>query len=151
MIKCFLLILWIAVGTLGARAVELVAEPVNPAPSVTNTVNIPAVPAGHPRVYVRTNDLPGIRAKLAMPEFARAWERVQRGAADGAVGEANPLCNAFIYLVQGDRAQGRRAIEGALAGLKASTNTTDAARTVMAPMHWASCVYDWCFDLLTVD
>lgn len=151
MIKRFLLILWIAVGALGARAVEPVAGLVEALPSSTTAMNIPAVPAGHPRVYVRTNDLPVIRAKLAMPEFARAWERVRRGAATNTVAEAGPLCNAFIYLVQGDREQGRRAVDGALAGLKASTNTTEAGRTLVVPMHWASCVYDWCYDLLTAD
>jgi heparin/heparan-sulfate lyase len=119
--------------------------------SAIGAVRVPAVPAGHPRVYVRTNDLPGIRAKLTMPEFARAWARVQRGAATNTIAEAGPLCNAFIYLVQGDRAQGRRAIESALAGLKASTNATEAGRTLLVPIHWAACVYDWCFDLLTAD
>jgi heparin/heparan-sulfate lyase len=110
---------------------------------------IPAVPPGHPRVYVRPSDLPGIRAKLEMPEFARSWQVVQQGAAGGSRKDASPMCSAFLYLVQRDRAQGRRAIDAALTGLAGCTNATHAGRVLDSPFHWAACVYDWCYDLTT--
>ena len=36
---------------------------------------IPKVPAGHPRVYVRADDLPALRQKLATDEFKAAYAR----------------------------------------------------------------------------
>ncbi len=105
----------------------------------------PKVPPGHPRVYVRPDDLPKIRQKIASDEFKAAWETVKRGAE--ASGSYGILCNAFVYLVTEDKAVGRRAIELALAIIKKSTD----ARVFRAPMHQCACVYDWCYDLLTED
>src|SRR5574340_1563848 len=101
--------------------------------------DIPTVPAGHPRVYLRPDDLPHLRDKVATPEFQGRWEEVRAKAAD------TPVCAAFVYLVTGDKVAGRSAVEGGLAALKAS----DDARTFEEPFHWAACVYDWCYDLLT--
>jgi hypothetical protein len=102
---------------------------------------IPRVPDGHPRVYVRASDLPGIRAKLALPEFQSDWQRVQEAA------QEQPLAGAFVYLVQGDRATGRAAVDRTLTTLEESTD----GRVFESPTHWAACVYDWCYDLLTPD
>jgi heparin/heparan-sulfate lyase len=116
-----------------------------PGPARGQDVNIPTVPPGHPRVYVRPDDLPKIREKVASEEFEDAWERVKRGA-EGSDSYAI-LCSAFVYLATEDRAVGRRAIEMALPVLKKS----DDARVFRAPMHQCACVYDWCYGLLTDD
>lgn len=108
-----------------------------------------AVPKGHPRVYIRAEELSAIRAKVEMPEYAESWKAVQKHALPGAKSEAGPLCNAFIYLIKGDKEEGRRAVTGALQALKESTNPKNAARTLVSPLHWGACVYDWCYDLLT--
>jgi heparin/heparan-sulfate lyase len=110
---------------------------------------IPSVPVGHPRVYVRASDLPGIRAKLEMPEFAKSWEKVQQGADDRLRGNSGAMCRAFLYLVNGDRDQGRRAIEMALSDLRQCRDKKNGARVVDSPVHEAACVYDWCYALLT--
>ncbi|MCD6364889.1 MAG: hypothetical protein J7M14_03350, partial [Planctomycetes bacterium] len=112
-------------------------------------MKIPQVPSGHPRVYVRPDDLPAIRAKLTQPKFAKAWSRVRKAAASKRVSRGSAFCSAFIYLVSGDKAHGRRAVESALRALKGSKDPRQAARTFRRPMHWASCVYDWCYDLIT--
>jgi heparin/heparan-sulfate lyase len=117
--------------------------------SAIGAVRVPAVPAGHPRVYVRTNDLPGIRAKLALPEFTNSWDRVRRGAEDGFRGDSGAMCRAFLYLVKGDRDQGRRAIEMALSDLRQCRDKKNGARVIDNPFHEAACVYDWCYELLT--
>ena len=98
---------------------------------------VPAVPAGHPRVYLQAADLPAIQSKLTLPEFADAWDDVQ--ASDDAV------CRAFVHLVTGDTTAGQQAVTDALTELSACTD----ARTFDTCMHRAAMVYDWCYDLLS--
>ena len=96
----------------------------------------PVVPRGHPRVYVRPNDLPEIKLKLHSPEFTNSWAIVRESR--------HPLCQAFVYLTAGRKEKGRSAIANALRELKECTD----ARTPNNAMHWGACVYDWCYDLL---
>ncbi len=102
-------------------------------------VSIPRVPPGHPRVYLRPTNLPDLKEKVASPQFHQLWEDVRGAASD------TPICAAFVYLVTGDKAAGRSAIDGALTALKSSTD----ARVFEEPFHWGACIYDWCYDLLT--
>jgi len=94
------------------------------------------VPKGHPRVYVRPNDILEIKAKLHSPEFTVSWAIVRESR--------HPLCQAFVYLTTGQKEKGRTAIANALRELKKCTD----ARTPNNAMHWGACVYDWCYDLL---
>jgi heparin/heparan-sulfate lyase len=103
---------------------------------------IPAVPSGHPRVYVRPEDLPDIRRKLEMPEFAEIWKAVRSSR--------HPLCRAFLYLITGDERAGREAIERWFRLLQGDWNNPDRlGRVFLNYMHVGACVYDWCYDLLT--
>jgi heparin/heparan-sulfate lyase len=102
-------------------------------------VRVPQVPRGHPRVYLRPTDIRHLKEKVASPEFQPLWERVQADAEKSAVSAA------LVYVITGDEAAGRAAIEGALSALRASTD----ARVFDEPFHWGACVYDWCYDLLT--
>lgn len=104
----------------------------------------PAVPEGHPRVYVRSADLPALRAKIDHPEFQHSWRLVRGAQSDPRHGY---FYSAFVYLVTGDKAAGRRAVEGGLAAVKASSD----ARTFGMPFHLTAIVYDWCYDLLTAE
>jgi heparin/heparan-sulfate lyase len=112
-------------------------------------MNIPTVPLGHPRVYVRPSDLPAVRDRIASSRFAHDWQVVQEQAdsSSSKATAAGPLCNAFIYLVQNDRTRGRKAVEDTLQILASSND----ARVFNQPLHWAACVYDWCYDLLSDD
>ena len=130
---------------LGWVLVCIVATATAAAPRRDGAMTIPAVPKGHPRVYVRPDDLPGIRAKLSDPAFASAWSIVQDAARRAPAEGGGAFCSAFVYLATGDKAQGRKAIDGTLAVLA----TSDDARTFRMPFHWAACVYDWCYDLLS--
>lgn len=136
---------WCVFTLWACAAIAVPGSGKKPAPSSA----VPAIPEGHPRVYVRPADMPAVRAKLDMPEFAKSWNVVQKGAVKGYTGEAGPMCGAFLYLVKGDREQGLRAVEGALADLQGSLDATNAARTLVSPMHYGACVYDWCYDLLS--
>jgi len=97
----------------------------------------PPVPAGHPRVYVTPDAVPSIQARLTEPGFSDLWDDVQSSD--------HPVCRAFVYLVTGDEAAGRAAVDSALPALQAC----DDARVFENPMHNAAIVYDWCYDLLT--
>ena len=108
-------------------------------------VEIPEVPSGHPRVYVRPSHLPEIRRKVETDEFKDAWEAIKKEAR-GSRGYSI-LCKGFVYLITQDRNMGRSAIELALEAIKKS----DDARVFRTPMHHCACVYDWCYDLLTDD
>ncbi len=108
-------------------------------------MKIASVPAGHPRVYARPGDLDAIRAKLDMAEFANDWQIVQEAAEREDPERAGPFCSAFIHLIRQDPEGARRAIEQTLDLLP----SVEDARTFNMPMHWAACVYDWCYELLT--
>jgi len=98
---------------------------------------IPAMPAGHPRLYVRPSDLTAVRAKLDRDAFREAWSLVQ--ASD------QPVCRAFVYLLTGNEAAGREAVAGGLANLQSGHD----GRPFYNHMHKAACVYDWCYPLLS--
>ena len=103
-----------------------------------------SVPAGHPRVYVTSRDLPALREKLTLPEFRADWEEIKAAQGDARHGY---FFSAFVYLATGDKAAGRRAVEGGLSAISASTD----ARTYGMPFHLTGIVYDWCYDLLTAE
>ncbi len=105
-------------------------------------VAIAKVPPRHPRVYLQADDLPALRQKIAMDEFKPAYAEVKAAIADRRIG---PFCAAFVYLIEGDKAVGRRAVEEGLVAMRASND----GRTPAMPMHWCACVYDWCYDLLS--
>ncbi|MBN1671258.1 MAG: heparinase II/III family protein [Kiritimatiellae bacterium] len=106
---------------------------------------IPPVPKGHPRVYLRAADIPELRRKVQLAEFAEAWDLVRNSK--------RPVCRAFTFLMTGDRETGRKAVEGSLNWLKADKDNMGkrkgAGRPFNNPMHQAACVYDWCYPLLT--
>ena len=102
-------------------------------------VPVPGVPPGHPRVYLRSADVNDIRAKILLLEFQSDWNTIKSNANSEAVSAA------LVYLVEGDTTKGRWAIGQAMTAIQACTD----GRTFDSAMHWAACVYDWCYDLLT--
>lgn len=133
--EMFLLVLTVTTG-IGISALT---------PTLAGDVEIPKVPSGHPRVYVRPSHLPEIRRKVENDEFKDEWEAIKREA--GRTRSYSILCRGFACLVTQDRDMGRSAIDLALEIIKKS----DDARVFRAPMHQCACVYDWCYDLLTDD
>lgn len=105
-------------------------------------VQIPPVPPGHPRVYLRPEDLPDIRRKIGMAEFVETWEKVRNSH--------HPLCRAFLYLITGDERAGREAIEARFKSLEKDWDNPDRlGRVFFNYMHVGACIYDWCYDLLS--
>ncbi len=79
--------------------------------AVIQAVN-PAVPSGHPRVYMRPADIPVIQAKILLPEFTVWWDAVIDGQSEAAV-DGGALCNALVYLINNDTTAGRQAVDDA--------------------------------------
>jgi len=110
--------------------------------SSTLAAEIPPIPQDHPRVYIRPNDLPALKAKLTQPEFRTAYQAVQ--------GSDHMLCRAFVYLTQNDRTAGRQAITSWLSYItEVKGNADREGRHWDNVMHLGACIYDWCYDLLT--
>jgi len=103
---------------------------------------IPEVPSGHPRVYVRPSDLPSIREKIESPEFSKAWELVRESD--------YMLCKAFVYMIAGDVESGRQAINEWMDDFDEHKDNPDhVGRVFFNLLHTGACIYDWCYDLLT--
>lgn len=99
------------------------------------------VRAERPRLYLTAADLPTAAARVAS-SHRDAWERIE--AARGSQGLTDRmLANAFSYLVTGNRAQAREAIEAALEQ-SADHSSHDLANAYRV---WPEAVaYDWCRD-----
>ena len=127
----------------------------------------PAVlpPAGHPRLWVNPEALAQIRARLTHPEHRPHWDRLRKLAArpfafapppDREVAYNTPLeqaalAKAFVFLAQGDGRTGREAADLMLRYLPLVEfgNVLDVTREVGAAIYAGSCVYDWCYGLLS--
>jgi len=124
-------------------------------------------PASHPRLWVTAETLARVRADLEHPEHKPHWQRVRSVAEkrflfdvkkDAEVGcntalEQAAVAKAFCYLVAHDTKAGREAADLAIAYLSRVEfgNLLDVTREVGAAIYAGACVYDWCYDLLTVD
>lgn len=118
-----------------------------------------APPQEHPRLMLRSRDLPGLRDKRSRPEMKQIWERLVEFSrvdirnmmscdqpADVYVMEAN----ALMYVLDGDREAGLRARTVALSSITKpfNPNFQDISRAIGRLMLAASVVYDWCRDLI---
>ncbi len=66
--------------------------------------------------------------------------------------------NAFLYIFNGDKVAGRKAVDTIIKGLKQYTEDSKNSRTAISArremgdyIHYAARVYDWCYDLMTED
>ncbi len=123
--------------------------------SETLAAEIPAMPAGHPRVYVRPADLPRLKKNLTHPKLQAKWERVRT--------QKEPLSQAFVYLMTQDKKAGRQAIDGWFKDIRkllgasnlhgksraSGKKISKLGRVPQNQQHMGACVYDWCYDLFT--
>jgi heparin/heparan-sulfate lyase len=126
-----------------------------------------APPASRPRIWVSEQSLPRVRANLTRGENAPLWDQVKEAAAapfefqpepnteisyDPALEKA-ATAKAFVYLMEGDQARGREAVElirDYLAAVEFG-NLLDITREIGLAMYAAAQVYDWCYDLMSAD
>lgn len=156
---------WLPVGV---RLDRLEVQPFRPPTVPPEAVNYrPTIvpPTGHPRLWVDAASLAQIRANLSHPENKPAWDRVRALAAKPFASapatarelayntplEQAALAKAFCFLAEGDAKVGRQAVELMLGYLPRVEfgNLLDITREIGAAIYTGSCVYDWCYGLLT--
>lgn len=124
-------------------------------------------PAEHPRLFVRSENLPKIKENLTHPDHIAIWEEVQRIAnqernckmtstaeysLDQTIHEYLECC-AFMYLLDKEKNKdyGLKAING-LIDYITTLNYSGEGGMVMARsgiILTIAKIYDWCYDLLT--
>jgi len=122
-------------------------------------------PPSHPRLWVNHDSLPKVRANLKTGENAPMWKKVQAAAgkpyiSKAKAGEATDhdaelesaaVNKAFVYLMTGDKAKAREAIDlvrGYLAAVEFN-NLLDITREIGRAIYAGARVYDWCYDVMT--
>ncbi len=122
-------------------------------------------PTGHPRIWVTSNTLAQVRANLEHPEHVAQWQRVQAQARKkfdiqfpesaempyNTALEQAAYVRAFVYLMQGDTTLGQEAVHLTREYLQRVSfgNLLDITRETGCAIYTASCVYDWCYPLLS--
>lgn len=139
------------------------------------TYNLPAITptvGQHPRLLMNSKMIPEIRKNLTHPQNIAVYEYLKERAAadlDGKFPDISPtgytnvsmnVCeamqaNAFLYAVNGDKEAGEKAIMQAMNAVSTAQGRgsgTDAfTRYGGHLLVTASCVYDWCYDIMTDD
>lgn len=115
-----------------------------------NEVSIPVPPGEHPRVFLRTRDIPDLKRRVEHPVLKPVWEEMQQLA------EKNPQIrievNAARYLMTNDKKLGRETLALALKTLQEATydlTAQDVTRPIGRMMVTGAIAYDWCYPVLT--
>lgn len=130
-------------------------------------ISVPVPPAEHPRLYVRSSDIPALKEKLEdsrVKAIIRKMEKlsVPRTAEEEAAAKdrgfryyfamrgitSEVQLQALDYLVNGDREQARKAITSFLDTLKNTNFGTqkDLSRASGVMLMCGAMIYDWCYD-----
>ncbi|MBQ7269219.1 MAG: heparinase II/III family protein [Bacteroidales bacterium] len=133
-------------------------------------VKIPDPPKKHPRLYLRQDDLPEVRARVESPDGQRIIRALRKAAVPRTPEEeakedrsgfryymrmrgltSQAQLDAIDYLLYDDREAGRRAIDGMLDSLKHTNFGTrnDMSRASGIMLMVGGLVYDWCYPLLS--
>jgi heparin/heparan-sulfate lyase len=119
---------------------------------------IPVPPAEHPRLYLRSADLPVIRQRLSHPRLAPVWTKLLQSAHTPPAGLAREdttrliAAKALVSLLNKDDATGREALDllrDFLPRAEFDLKAQDVSRPIGALMLSAAMVYDWCFPQLS--
>ncbi|MBQ7394528.1 MAG: hypothetical protein IJV89_09310 [Lentisphaeria bacterium] len=122
-------------------------------------------PKTRPRLWVNADTVEKVRANLTHPEHAHYWAKVKAVALAPAKYTFDPgkemkhnsalesvmYNKAFYYLMTGDKKIGLEAVSLARKYLELVEfgNLLDITREMGRAIHYAACVYDWCYDLMT--
>ncbi len=118
-------------------------------------------PPHHPRLLINAAELENVRRNLNTGINSTVWQEVRRTAATPLRLSSGSAYNsettgilgqkAFYYLITGEPAVGREAIEQMLIFLEGLyfENKQDQTRPIGEVIYTASLIYDWCYSLLT--
>lgn len=109
---------------------------------------VPVPPHVHPRLYLRPEHVPQLKARLEAPALRPVAARLDAMAKKNA--QYKVEWDALQFLVTGDRAGGRATVQAALALLKACElpDRQDACRVTGRMMVTGAIAYDWLYPLL---
>lgn len=133
-------------------------------------VTIPIPPSVHPRLYLRSSDVPELRKKMETAEGKKIIGKLEKAAVPRTPEEEAKVTDfgfryyaemrgvtsqvqldALDYLTKGDAKKARRAITSMLDTLKATNFGTkqDLSRASGSMLMVGAIVYDWCYDEMT--
>lgn len=138
---------------------DVVAEEASPYPSPPYRP-----PAEHPRILFRAEDLESLRGRMAEPNLHLAWEEVRYRASlpeDFRASERydpdllrSAEANALLFALEGEPSLGRKAYREVLRALEDASlpfaRKKDDTRAIGHGIYVAACVYDWCYELLSI-
>ena len=133
-------------------------------------VSVPLPPKEHPRVFVRTEEIPALKAKMQTKDGKKILRKlaeasVPRTAQEDAAEKdrgfryyakmrgitSKVQLQALEYLVNGDASQAREAITSMLDTLRRTNFGTqnDLSRASGCMLMVGGMIYDWCYDQFT--
>lgn len=135
-----------------------------------NGVTVPLPPLEHPRLFVRSWEIPALKEKMEHAEGKNIIRKLTKASVPRTAEEeakekdrgfryyakmrgvtSKVQLQALEYLVNGDEAQARAAITAMLDTLKKTNfgRKNDLSRASGAMMMVGGMVYDWCYDKMT--
>ncbi len=133
-------------------------------------IRIPLPPKNHPRLYLRSGDIPELRERLKTPEGKAILAKMKKAAKPRTAEEeakatdrgfryyaqmrgvtTQSQLDALAYLVEGDASRADRAIAAMLDTLKTTHFGTknDLSRASGSMLMTGAIVYDWCYDRMS--
>ncbi len=115
-------------------------------------VSVPAPPAEHPRVFLRSRDIDDLRRRTTHPTLKPVWDEMQTLAESNV--QIRIEVDALRYLLTRDVELGRRTLALALATLQKAEydpKAQDVTRPIGRMLVTGSVAYDWCYPLLTAE
>ena len=133
-----------------------------------NGVEIPVPPSEHPRLYLRSSDIPELKQRLKNPEIAKTIKKMEKLSKNRTPEEeakapaksgfryyaemrgvtSRVQLDALDYLVNGEKSVARKAITAMLDTLRNTNYGTkgDLSRASGSMLMCGAMVYDWCYD-----
>ena len=124
-------------------------------------------PETRPRLWVNSESLPIVRQRLTKGENAPVWEKYRTAAEKPFVFEFTPgveiqhnaaleqaaVAKAFVYLMNGNADLGKDAstLIHNYFSVVSFGNWLDITREIGRAIYSGSLIYDWCYDLMTVE
>lgn len=133
-----------------------------------NGVEIPVPPSEHPRLYLRSSDIPELKQRLKNPEIVKTIKKMEKLSKNRTPEEeakasakngfryyaemrgitSRVQLDALDYLVNGEKSVARKAITAMLDTLRNTNYGTkgDLSRASGSMLMCGAMVYDWCYD-----
>ena len=130
-------------------------------------IDLPIPPKEHPRLYIRSHQIPELKERLKDPKLKDVWNTLLTMREDWKPEEipaekgwrfyveqkgltVRAELDALRYLVTKDKKLGRQAITSIIDTLETAEypHVGDVSRAIGRLMVAGSIVYDWCYDLM---